>query len=174
MPQYSRWGQMQFLRVRQASVAAGRRSGNSSRLCLPEPILAAVVMTVAWEATSNGHDADLAVGSWLGAHAYLRPGEPAQVSWEWVTSRRPASGRGVQSLQDRRVRRDSHQRHCSSGTCAPSATRTASSPERPHWRAGSLVANFSRASRNGPRETSALCATEYGSLLRTLGPRDGR
>ena len=73
---------MKLPRVRQASVAAGRRSGNSSRLPLPEPILAAVAITVAWEATNNGHDVDHAVGAWLGAHVHLRPGELARISWE--------------------------------------------------------------------------------------------
>ena len=125
---------------------------------LPKRIVAAVVMTTAWEATSSGHDVDLAVGACLGAHALLRPGEFARISWEWVTSdgngnprpsrRCPASGRGVQYD-------------------APSATCTASSPEPPHWRAESLLANFSPShcppwSRNGPRETSALCAATYG------------
>ena len=79
MPQYSRWGQMKLLRVRHASVAAGRRSGNSSRLPLPEPILAAVVMTMAWG--SNGHDVDLAVGAWLGAVPPRRESTTRQSSW---------------------------------------------------------------------------------------------
>ena len=103
--------QMKLLRVKQASAAAGRRSG----LLLPEPTLAAVVMTMAWETTSIGHDVDLAVGACLGAHAHLRRGEFRRISWEWVTSDGsgnpaivPASGRGVQSLQDGRTRRDFH------------------------------------------------------------------
>ena len=53
-----------------------------------------------------------------------------------------APSRGVQSLQDGRVRRDSHHAQCSPGACAPSAARTAPSPKPPHWRAGSLLANF--------------------------------
>ena len=77
---------MKLLRVRQASLAAGRRSGNGSRPPLPKPIPAAMVMRMAWEATVNVHDVDLAVGVWLGAHAYLRPGQLGRISWEWVNS----------------------------------------------------------------------------------------
>ena len=84
MPQYSRW--MKLPLVRQASVAAGRRSGNSSLLPPPEPILAAMSTTMARKATSNGHDVDQADGAWLGAHAFLRPKELARISWEWMTS----------------------------------------------------------------------------------------
>ena len=77
---------MKLLRARQASVAAGRRNGNSSRLPLPEPTLAAMPTTVAWEAMNDGHDVDQTVGAWCGAHAFLRRGELARTSWEWVTS----------------------------------------------------------------------------------------
>ena len=84
---------MKLPRVRQASVAAGRRSGNGSRLPLPEPILAAVVMTLAWEGTSNGHNVILQSGlvgstclSAVRVHAYLRPGELTRIYWDWVTS----------------------------------------------------------------------------------------
>ena len=89
--------------------------------------------------------------------------------------RRPPSGRGVQSLQDRRVRRNSHHRPRSPGACAPSAAHTAPSPKPSHWRAGSLLANFSSShcplwGRNGPRETSALCDAPNGRFRGRLGP----
>ena len=64
-------------RVRQASVAAGRRNGNISRLPLPEPILVAAVTTMAWEATSKGHDVDLA--GWERKPVNGNPDRPAVV-----------------------------------------------------------------------------------------------
>ena len=105
----------------------------------------------------------------------MRPGELAHFfsmgdqRWEWQSRpsrRRPAFG-GVQSLQDGRGRRDSHHRQCSSCAGAPSATCPASSPEPARWRARSPLANISPShcphrSRNGPRETSALCAGRLG------------
>ena len=122
-PQYSRWEQMQLLRARQASVAAGAK-----------------VMTMAWEATTNGHDVDLAVGAGLEAHAHLRPGEHARVSWESRPSRhRPAPSRRV---QDGKIQRDRHHGQCSFGACSFLASCTASPLEPPHWRAGSLLASF--------------------------------
>ena len=73
-----------------------------------------------------------------------------------------------------RVRRDSHRRQHSSGALFRLRAQRLT-PKPPHWRAGSLLANFSSShcalrSPNGPSETSPFCATPYGRF----GPRDGR
>ena len=134
MLQYSRWCQMKLHRVRQASEAAG------DRLPLPQPILAAVATTMAWEATNNGHDVDLAVGEWLGAHGppvaqgtcakFMGLGERQKMQSR-PRRHRLATSRGVQSLQDGGARRDRHHGQCCSGACSSSASCTASLLEPP-------------------------------------------
>ena len=124
---------------------------------------------MAWEETSSGHDVDLSVGAWLGAHAYLRLGWLTRISWEWVA----CDGNGnpdraaivlhtvEESLASKTgaVRRDRHHRQCSSSACSSSATRTESPLEPPHRNAGSILVSLSPSlprSRNGPRGSSVL------------------
>ena len=86
-------------------VAAGTPHG-----CLCPSILAAKVMTMAWQATSNGHNVDLSVGGLVGSTCpsaargtrsnFLGMGDQR---WKWhsrPSCHRPAPSRGAQTLQD--------------------------------------------------------------------------
>ena len=66
---------MELLRGREASVAVGRRSGNSFARAHP--------CANVNDNGVGGNDVDQAVGVWLGAHAFLLPGELTRISWEW-------------------------------------------------------------------------------------------
>ena len=163
---------MKLPRVRQASVAAGRRSGNSSQLPLPEPTLAAVVMTMAWilQLAVVGN-ACLPAAQRTRAD-FLGMGDQR---WEWQSrpSRRClASGRGVQSLQDGKARRDSHHRQCSSGACAPLATRSRLTgvPEVFWQTLHRAIALLGVETALGKR---CLVCHATREPPRTLGPRDG-
>ena len=134
MPRYSRFGQMKLARVRQASAAAGRCSGNDDN-------------------GLEGNEQRTRRGSCtveLGAHAYLRPRKLARM---WVTSDgNVSSDRAAVVLHpveeskasktgeyDETVIKD----NAALVRALFQATRTAPSPKPPLWRARSLLANFS-------------------------------
>ena len=179
--QHSRWGQMKLPPCKTSVGGAGRRSGNSSQLLLPEPIFHSGNSQRQWRGRqrSNGHDVDRAVEAWLGPHAFLRPGELARFSWEWVTS----DGNGnpdraaivLHPVEESRSIVDRH--HSCSEACSSSATCTASTPEPLHWRAGCLLASFPPSdcrprscSLLHHREMSAGRAATHRTIRRCLGP----
>ena len=71
MPKFSRWGTDPLPRGKQATAAAARRASTSTRMPLPELLLAGIVMTMAWLSKSTGRRIDRAVAAWTGARAYL-------------------------------------------------------------------------------------------------------
>ena len=104
--------------VRQASVPAGRRSGNTSRLPLPEPFLAAM--------STSQRGRQRATGT-----TWIRQSEPGRVHT-------PFCGPG-NSLKG--IRRDRHHGHCCSGCVLFFGNVNCVSLGAPHWRAGSLLAS---------------------------------
>ena len=137
--------------VRQASVAAGRRSGNSPRLPVP-----------------NGHDVEHAVGAWLGAHAFVWPRKLVRIS-----------GNRPHRLQDGGVRRDRHHRQCCCGACSSSAMCTASPPGASSLACGQSSGNLFTdllPSSESLLPSGSKCHTccDTPETPRMRGPRDGR
>ena len=159
-------------------------SVSSRWLPLPQPVLAAVVMTlsVRQQATSNGHDVKFAVGAWLGAHAHLRPMELARISWKWVTS----DGNGnsdraaivlhpvVESKASKTGERDDIVTLGNAALLHALLWLRAQRLSRSRLTGVSeaLWETFDRAIAlfRGPGETSALSSSTYGSLRRRVGP----
>ena len=86
LPRFQRQGAGHLPRLSQARLSAAKRSPGQTRLPYPEPVIFALIMTVASLLQSRHMSLDPAIMLLVAHHCYLRPGELLRIRWKFPTS----------------------------------------------------------------------------------------
>ena len=88
LPKYQRQGTGCLPRLHQCKATAMRRAPGGTRLPLPEELVMAILMTIAFLGQSSRQAMDVCLALLVAHHCYLRPCELLRIHWKYVTIER--------------------------------------------------------------------------------------
>ena len=97
LPRFQKEGIGRLPRTAQAARGTSRRAPGQTRLPLPECVMYAVPMVVAWQTAACPPRPDAAVALMIALHCYLRPREMSRMLWSHIVGSRGA-GPGLAAL----------------------------------------------------------------------------